>query len=71
MELAEAMDLSQAAISNLESGNRQIRVDELVTISRVLSEELDYFLAPTREQLIAGRRNASCGSRRSATTGLP
>jgi Zn-dependent peptidase ImmA (M78 family)/DNA-binding XRE family transcriptional regulator len=50
MELAEAMDLSQAAISNLESGNRQIRVDELVTISRVLSEELDYFLAPTREQ---------------------
>lgn len=49
-ELAEAMGLSQAAVSNLESGSRPIRVDELVTISRALGEELDYFFAPTREQ---------------------
>lgn len=50
LELAEALGLSQAAISNLESGARAIRVDELVTISRALGEELDYFFASTREQ---------------------
>jgi transcriptional regulator with XRE-family HTH domain len=50
VELAEALGLSQAAVSNLESGSRPIRVDELVIISRVLGEELDYFLAPTREE---------------------
>jgi Zn-dependent peptidase ImmA (M78 family)/DNA-binding XRE family transcriptional regulator len=50
VELAQALGISQAAISNLESGARPIRVDELVTISRALGEELDYFFAATRER---------------------
>jgi transcriptional regulator with XRE-family HTH domain len=50
LELAQALGVSQAAVSNLESGARPIRVDELVTISRVLGEEVDYFFSATREQ---------------------
>jgi Zn-dependent peptidase ImmA (M78 family)/transcriptional regulator with XRE-family HTH domain len=49
-ELAQALELSQAAISNVESGSRPLRVDELITISRVLGEDPDYFLVPMREQ---------------------
>lgn len=50
LELGEALELSQAAISNVENGTRPLRVDELITISRVLGEDPDYFLAPMREQ---------------------
>jgi Zn-dependent peptidase ImmA (M78 family)/DNA-binding XRE family transcriptional regulator len=50
VDLAGEVGLSQAAISHLETGVRPIRVDELVTISRALGEELEYFLAPTREE---------------------
>jgi Zn-dependent peptidase ImmA (M78 family)/DNA-binding XRE family transcriptional regulator len=50
VELAEALSLSQAVVSNVESGARPLRVDELITISRVLGEEPDYFFAPMREQ---------------------
>jgi Zn-dependent peptidase ImmA (M78 family)/DNA-binding XRE family transcriptional regulator len=42
-ELAEALGLSQAAISNIESGNRPVRVDELVSISHAIGEELEFF----------------------------
>jgi Zn-dependent peptidase ImmA (M78 family) len=66
MELAEALGISQAAISNLESGSRPIRVDELVVISRVLGEELDYFFAPTRE-----RRGPVGVTLRAEVAGLP
>jgi Zn-dependent peptidase ImmA (M78 family)/DNA-binding XRE family transcriptional regulator len=48
-DLAGALGVSQAAVSNLESGARSMRVEELVTISRVLGEDLNYFFAPTRE----------------------
>jgi Zn-dependent peptidase ImmA (M78 family)/transcriptional regulator with XRE-family HTH domain len=50
VDLAAAIGVSQAAVSNLESGNRPMRVDELVAISHTLSEDVDYFIAPTREQ---------------------
>lgn len=48
--LAAAIGTSQAAVSNLEAGNRPMRVDELVAISRALGEDVDYFIAQTREQ---------------------
>jgi len=50
VELAASIGISQAAVSNLEAGNRPMRVDELVAISRTLGEDFDYFIAPTREQ---------------------
>jgi Zn-dependent peptidase ImmA (M78 family)/DNA-binding XRE family transcriptional regulator len=50
LELAEAVGLSQAAISNIESGTRALRVDELIAISHALGEEPDYFLVSTREK---------------------
>lgn len=50
VDLAAAIGLSQAAVSNLEAGTRPMRVDELVAISRELGEEVDYFIAPAREQ---------------------
>lgn len=49
-ELADEIGLTQAAVSNLEAGSRPMRVDELVAISGVLGEEVDYFIAPTREK---------------------
>lgn len=49
-QISEALELSQAAISNIEKGTRPLRVDELITISRVLGENPDHFIAPMREQ---------------------
>jgi Zn-dependent peptidase ImmA (M78 family) len=43
MELADALGLSQAAVSNIESGSRPVRVDELVAISQLIGEELAHF----------------------------
>ena len=50
VDLAAAIGVSQAAVSNLEAGHRPMRVDELVAISRSLGEDVDYFIASTREQ---------------------
>ena len=47
-QLAAALGISQAAVSNLEAGTRPLRVEELVVLSRLLGKELDYFVAPTR-----------------------
>lgn len=49
-ELAEALGLSQAAVSNIESGTRPLRVDELITASRILGEDPEYFLASAGER---------------------
>jgi Zn-dependent peptidase ImmA (M78 family)/DNA-binding XRE family transcriptional regulator len=49
-ELADALKISQAAMSNIESGARPLRVDELVAISRVLGEEPDYFLMSGKDR---------------------
>jgi len=48
-ELAEALGLSQAAVSNIESGSRPVRVDELVSISQLIGEELAHFFPPPRQ----------------------
>ncbi len=45
-QLAAALGISQAAVSNLEAGTRPLRVEELVVLSRLLGKELDYFVAP-------------------------
>jgi transcriptional regulator with XRE-family HTH domain len=47
-DLASALQLSQAAISTIESGARPLRVDELVVVSRLTGRDIDYFLAPSR-----------------------
>jgi Zn-dependent peptidase ImmA (M78 family)/transcriptional regulator with XRE-family HTH domain len=47
-DLARALDLSQAAISNIESGARPLRVDELVVVSRAIGRDVAYFLEPAR-----------------------
>jgi len=52
--VADALTLSQAAISQIEAGRRSPRVDELASLSNLLSRELDYFLIPmrAREQVL-------------------
>jgi Zn-dependent peptidase ImmA (M78 family)/transcriptional regulator with XRE-family HTH domain len=49
-DLAQALGLSQAAVSNIEGGARALRVDELIGISQTLGRAVDYFLAATRRQ---------------------
>lgn len=47
-QVAEALGISQAGVSNLESGSRPLRVQDLYLLSKLLGRELDYFLAPVR-----------------------
>lgn len=49
-QVADALELSQAAISQIEAGRRSPRVDELAALSNLLGRDLDYFLSPMREQ---------------------
>lgn len=48
--VANALALSQAAVSQLEAGRRSPRVDELASLSSLLSRDVDYFLTPMREE---------------------
>lgn len=50
LEVAAALDLSQAAVSQIEAGRRSPRVDELSLLSGLLARDVDYFLSPMREQ---------------------
>lgn len=43
-QLAEAMNVSIQMISNLERGNKAIRIDNLIKLSRILSISTDYIL---------------------------
>jgi Zn-dependent peptidase ImmA (M78 family)/transcriptional regulator with XRE-family HTH domain len=47
-DVAEALDLSQAAVSQLEAGRRSPRVDELTVLSELFARDIDYFLTPMR-----------------------
>lgn len=47
-DLAQALNLSQAAVSTIENGTRPLRVDELVVLSRLIGRDVEYFLAPTQ-----------------------
>lgn len=47
-EVAAALDLSQAAVSQLEAGRRSPRVDELAVLSDLFARDIDYFLSPMR-----------------------
>lgn len=46
--VARALDLSQAAVSQLEAGRRSPRVDELAALSDLFARDIDYFLVPMR-----------------------
>ena len=43
-QLAEMMDVSIQMISNLERGNKAIKIDNLLKISRILDVSTDYIL---------------------------
>lgn len=43
-QLAEMMDVSIQMVSNLERGNKAIRIDNLVNLSRILQVSTDYIL---------------------------
>jgi Zn-dependent peptidase ImmA (M78 family)/transcriptional regulator with XRE-family HTH domain len=47
-DVAAALDLSQAAVSQLEAGRRSPRVDELAVLSDLFARDIDYFLTPMR-----------------------
>lgn len=47
-DVARALELSQAAVSQLEAGKRSPRVDELAVLSDLFARDLDYFLTPMR-----------------------
>jgi Zn-dependent peptidase ImmA (M78 family)/DNA-binding XRE family transcriptional regulator len=47
--VASALDLSQAAVSQIEAGRRSPRIDELALLSGLLARDVDYFLSPMRE----------------------
>lgn len=44
-QLAEFMDVSIQMISNLERGNKAIRIDNLLKISRIFEVSTDYILS--------------------------
>ncbi len=43
-QLAEAMNVSIQMVSNLERGNKAIRIDNLINLSHILSISTDYIL---------------------------
>ena len=43
-QLAERMDVSIQMISNLERGNKAIKIDNLLKLSKILSVSTDYIL---------------------------
>lgn len=47
-QLAEMMDVSIQMISNLERGNKAIRIDNLVKLSEILDVSTDYILSGKR-----------------------
>lgn len=49
-QLAELMNVSVQMVSNLERGNKAIRIDNLIKLSSILNTSTDYFLT--------GKKNA-------------
>lgn len=43
-QLADLMDVSIQMVSNLERGNKAIRIDNLINLSRILNISTDYIL---------------------------
>lgn len=47
-QIAEQMDVSIQMVSNLERGNKAIKIDNLIKISRILGVSTDYILTGTQ-----------------------
>ncbi len=65
-QLAERMEVSIQMISNLERGNKAIRIDNLVNLSRILEVSTDYILtgkATSADSEALARRVASLSPR--------
>jgi transcriptional regulator with XRE-family HTH domain len=60
-KLAEQMDVSVQMVSNLERGNKAIRIDNLMKLCEILDISSDYILTGTRSQddISAAARNLS------------
>lgn len=60
-QLAEKMEVSVQMVSNLERGNKAIRIDNLVALSEILNVSTDYILtgrrSPEAEGDLAGKIN--------------
>jgi len=54
-QLAEKMNVSIQMVSNLERGNKAIRIDNLITLSQILKVSTDYILTGkgTAEELMS------------------
>ncbi len=50
-QLAEMMDVSVQMISNLERGNKAIRIDNLVKLCTILNVSADYILIGKRSEV--------------------
>lgn len=57
-QLAERMNVSIQMISNLERGNKAIRIDNLVNLSQILDISTDYILTGKRSTEDVGVMNA-------------
>ncbi len=57
--LAEKMNVSVQMISNLERGNKAIRIDNLVRLSEILGVSCDYILIGRSSTVPSGTDNAS------------
>lgn len=49
-KLAELMDVSIQMVSNLERGNKAIKIDNLLKISKILGISTDYILTGTQAE---------------------
>ena len=52
-QLAEQMDVSIQMVSNLERGNKAIKIDNLIKISQILGVSTDYILTGKQSDIDA------------------
>ena len=51
-KLAEMMEVSNQMISNLERGNKAIKIDNLIKLSSILRVSTDYILTGKRPEMV-------------------
>ena len=67
-QLADMMNVSIQMVSNLERGNKAIRIDNLINLSRILDVSTDYILTGTEKtgcsENVTARMNSLSGKER-------
>jgi transcriptional regulator with XRE-family HTH domain len=59
MDLAQALGITQAALSNYELGKRRLYLHQIEDIARLLQKNLDYFIPSPAENVQTDTLNAS------------